>query len=133
MTDRTLHLPSCVLRRVGFDARRGRHVVVSVGIVDGERFAAVLGFGRETAAGDVPIALQNFFRCHFGIFPEEGRIAEDGLQILRNLGTVLDHDHQPQWRWEILTSHIVSLYVISALTASMAMKLSSTVPFLTLG
>jgi hypothetical protein len=85
MADRALHLPGSVLGRISLDARRGRRVVASIGIVDGKRLAAVIGSLREAATGNVAVPLQDFFRCHFGILFEEAGIAEDGLEILRDL------------------------------------------------
>lgn len=88
MANRALHLPSCVLGGIGLDTCRRRGIAVSVGVGDRERLATVVRPLREAAPSNISVSFQDLLRCHFGIFPEESGIAEDGLQVLRNLKTI---------------------------------------------
>jgi len=74
MTNRALHLPSCVLGGVSFDTCRGRGIlVVAVGGSDRKSFAAVLG--PEAAPSNISVPFQDFLCRHFAIFLEESGIA----------------------------------------------------------
>lgn len=134
MTNRALHLPSGILRGVGLNTSRGWSARIPM-IVDGKSIRASIGPCGKAASRNVTISLQDVFGGYFRVLLEEGGITQNSLQVLRNLTEyrVNIKISRVGEEYGVLTSHIVSLYVISALTASMARKLSSTVPFLVFG
>ena len=74
MANRTLHLPGCVLGRVGLDARGSWCAVIAVRGSNCESLAAIFWPLRETTPRDVTITFEYFLGCDFGIFLEQGRV-----------------------------------------------------------
>lgn len=77
VSNRTLHLPGCVLGRVGLNSRGSWRAVVAVRCSYCECFAAIFWSLRETTPRDVAVTFEDFLACDFGIFLEQGRITQD--------------------------------------------------------
>lgn len=132
VADRALHLRCRVLGNIRFDASRSGRVLPPAGACYRHGFAAIARFLRATSSGNVSISLQNLLRSDLRVFFEETGVVKDWLEILGYLRKVNTCELKKRF-YTLLTSDKVSLYAISALTASIERKLSSTVLFFALG